>query len=121
MAAYVNKQGAIQMTNSKDKSRYVLTDSGRKAMNRQWGPSRHFLVQDTFDAMLKKGMIVPASTPVAKGNAGIAERNTASNSQGMNMFDTGHWLTRFSTVETNLVKQNTLASGSLLSIGGTLG
>lgn len=120
MAAIIGKDGSVttQAGKYKDKGRYALSDAGRKWTKGQSG----WLYNDKdFKYALDKGYIIDNEPPVATGNAGIMERNTASHSSGMDMFGSGDWLTRGRFWEDNILRHDTLASGSLLSIGGTLG
>lgn len=115
----IGKDGSVltQAGKYKDKGRYVLSDAGKK-----WTKGQSvWLYDEGFKSALNKGYIVDNEPPVSKGNAGIMERNTASHSSGMDMFGSGDWLTRGRLWEDNILRHDTLASGSLLSIGGKLG
>ena len=123
MAATVQPDGSIKKFNSKDNNQYFLTDSGKKFMKNRTGNVKGFIgTSQLFNDMMKAGHITEIpEVKVAEGNAGIAERNTASFSSGIDMFDSGNWLTKNKPLGTNIMTTNALASGSLLSLGGTLG
>lgn len=132
MTAIVGTNGQIVRSDGKGNKngQYLLTDAGKEYMKKYGSSSSAFNVRNNiissdkmWNHMYENGMIEDTinGAYVAKGNAGIAERNTASHSSGMDMFDAGNWLTRYKNLGTpNIITQETLASGSLLSLGGTL-
>lgn len=132
MAAIVGANGQVIRTDGKGNKngQYILNDAGKAYMAKYGGSNsalnkRNNIITSTdmWNHMYENGMIEDTinGAYVAKGNAGIAERNTASHSSGMDMFDAGNWLTRYKNLGTpNIMTQETLASGSLLSLGGTL-
>ena len=123
MAAIIGKDGSIttQAGNYKDKGRYTISETGRDFYKNLNGRGGWYLYDKDFKSAIDKGYITDNEPPVATGNAGIMERNTASHSSGMDMFGSGDWLTRGRFWEDNILRHDTLASGSLLSIGGKLG
>lgn len=128
MTAIVGKDGTV--LGKGKKGQYILNTAGKEYLKKHGESSEYMTIKnniigskDMWNYMMENGMIndVINGPRVAEGNAGIIERNTASHASGMDMFGSGDWLTKGRFWEDNILRQDTLASGSLLSIGGTLG